>query len=117
MSECTRGEDQHFQGTCPTCGQKCQCGLRVTAVELLWKDHQYGSGSSGYLQFMPMFTLSWKIGTQGQPTDERPWRLTTTLPLKKSVIDKWEFKTRDAAKDMAWRAASAWLQRATAIAP
>jgi hypothetical protein len=115
MADCTRGEDQHFEGTCTVCGQKCQCQLRVVAVELTWRSHQYGSGESGYLQFLPMFTLSWRIGTQGDPPMERPWRLTTTLPLKKSVTEKWDFTTREAAKDMAWRAASAWLQRATEV--
>ena len=108
---CPRGEEQHFDGICPTCGQHCQCQLHPVAQNIVWKDHQYGGGKSGYLQNLHLFTMGWRIGRQGEPTMERPWSLTTTLPIKKSVTDKWQFKTQEAAQDMAWRAARCGSRR------
>jgi hypothetical protein len=114
MADCPRGEDQHFDGICHVCGQHCQCKLYVQAIDLVWRDHQFGSGSSGYLSGVKFFGLEWGGMIKGEH-EECPWHLTTTLPLKKEVTEKWWFKSREAAMDMAWRAASAWLSRATKI--
>ncbi len=110
MAECPRGEDQHFDGVCNLCGQECICQHRVVAKEIVWRMHEYGSGEDGFLGGLKMFVLSWRAGRQGDPPLERPYQLTTILPIRKSVTETWLFKERETAKDSAWRAASGWLQ-------
>ncbi len=63
-----------------------------------------------FLGGLKMFVLSWRAGRQGDPPLERPYQLTTILPIRKSVTETWLFKERETAKDSAWRAASGWLQ-------
>jgi hypothetical protein len=112
--ECHRGEDQHFEGECPQCHQKCSCQLRPKAQDLLWKDAKLGSNRYGYLFLLHLFTITWDaIGKDSEAGEHRSYKLETRLPLKKEVTELWWFATEQEAKDRAQKAADSWLILAT----